>query len=169
MGDEGGGGWIGRRGLQAAVRASQERGPATSLHALVEAHFGRPVTQVAGWLGGEVHPIRQLASLAPAVLAAASEGDALARDIVQDAASRLAGTVAAAAAANPAPTCAMVDGLMNDAGFRRELVRGIVSRLPRANVIDPRGDSLAGALLLCRPEGESLPVEHLVSRQPPAH
>jgi hypothetical protein len=87
LADEGSGWWMGQRAIQAVMRQADGRGPATSLTSRVLAHFG--VTD-ASMLVFEVYyhdPRRRLiAGLGPAVQASVDEGDAVAREIVADAA-----------------------------------------------------------------------------------
>jgi len=89
--DEGSGWWMGQRAIQAVMRQADGRGPATSLTSRVLAHFG--VTD-ASMLVFEVYyhdPRRRLiAGLGPALQASVDEGDAVAREIVADAAGELA-------------------------------------------------------------------------------
>jgi N-acetylglucosamine kinase len=100
LGDEGSGYDIARQGLNAATRAHDGRGPATRLiERLVEAAGAASLEDLAnriyldGWTAGQV------AALAPAVLAAADEGEPLALDIVSRAAREL-GLAARAVIAN---------------------------------------------------------------------
>lgn len=89
LGDEGGGYWIGRQAVTAALRAADGTGPPTALTALVERAF-------ASLVGAEQqvhrHPTdRQLlARLVPAVALAAGDGDAVAAGILTAAADHLA-------------------------------------------------------------------------------
>jgi glucosamine kinase len=87
LGDEGGGYWIGREAVRAALRAQDGTGPPTALRGVVDRAF-RSVESVER----EVHERptdRQLfARLVPAVAAAAGE-DAEARRILADAAAHL--------------------------------------------------------------------------------
>jgi N-acetylglucosamine kinase-like BadF-type ATPase len=90
-GDWGGGEAVGREALFLAARAEDGRGEATELVDVVRSHFGlRSVAAV----GEEVHYRRirevRLGELAPAVVAAAELGDAIASGLVE----RLAGEVA---------------------------------------------------------------------------
>jgi N-acetylglucosamine kinase-like BadF-type ATPase len=88
LGDEGGGYWIGREAVRAALRGADGTGPPTALTALVQRAFD-------SLLGAErqvhQHPTdRQLlARLVPAVAAAADQGDAVAALLLADAAARL--------------------------------------------------------------------------------
>ena len=78
-------------GLGAAVRAVDGRGPATSLSTLVPAHFGlrRADRRDRGDLRGPDRR-RRVGELAPVVVAAARDGDAVALGLVDDLADELA-------------------------------------------------------------------------------
>jgi N-acetylglucosamine kinase-like BadF-type ATPase len=82
-GDWGGGYSVGMAGLAAAVRAADGRGPRTALSRLVPAHFGlrRPPALTRALYDGRIAE-RRVSELSPVVFAAAGEGDAVARSIV---------------------------------------------------------------------------------------
>jgi N-acetylglucosamine kinase len=90
LGDEGSGYWMGGRALQAVARASDGRGPATSLTTKVLAHFG--VARPSGLIP-EIYdrPVRHhvLAQVAHAVQLARDEGDLVAAQILEQAAAEL--------------------------------------------------------------------------------
>ena len=95
-GDWGGGHALGLAALAAAVRARDGRGPRTALETLVPARFGlhRPVDVTLAIYRGRLDEAR-LRDLAPDVFVAATEGDAVARAILD----RLADEVVAMAVA----------------------------------------------------------------------
>jgi N-acetylglucosamine kinase-like BadF-type ATPase len=90
-GDWGGAEMLGREVLRLAARAEDGRGAPTVLAAIVRDHFGAASVEA---VGVEVHykrlPQSRLAELAPAVIAAAADGDAVASSLVE----RLADEVA---------------------------------------------------------------------------
>ena len=79
-----GGGWIGEMGLGAAVRGRDGRGQRTLLERTVPAHFGvrRPWSVLEGIRNGLIARDRVVLELPPLVFAAAANGDAVARSIV---------------------------------------------------------------------------------------
>jgi N-acetylglucosamine kinase-like BadF-type ATPase len=95
LGDEGSGFWIGRHALAAVVRQADGRGPATELTTLIleHLHLSRPFELIH-----EVYhralPRQHVAALAPLVQRARDEGDAVAAEILQDAAEELANAAA---------------------------------------------------------------------------
>lgn len=91
LGDEGSGYWIGRRALTAVTRAADGRGPATLLSALVLQHFSlsRPeqlVTEIYDHARGR----QSIATLGEVVEHARAAGDAVATEILREAAAELA-------------------------------------------------------------------------------
>ncbi|MDM7855257.1 N-acetylglucosamine kinase [Cellulomonas alba] len=82
-GDWGGGYELGELAIWHAVRAHDGRGPATRLEHLVPAALGRDdIDQVTADLHFGRLPVRTIPALAPVVLAASADGDAVARDVV---------------------------------------------------------------------------------------
>lgn len=98
LGDEGSGAWLGRHGLQAVARAHDDSGPATTLSAAMKNQFGS-IQALAMRLGSDPNPARCVASFAPAVAEAARHGDAVATQLMQDAADALAQSMIAASRA----------------------------------------------------------------------
>lgn len=87
LGDEGSGFSIGQRGAMAALRAFDGRGPKTSLtHRIVHALGCAGVDELVGCIYREKAPRPLIASLAPVVIDAANDGDAVANEILADAA-----------------------------------------------------------------------------------
>jgi N-acetylglucosamine kinase-like BadF-type ATPase len=91
LGDEGSGYWIGRRALEAVMRAADGRASHTALTALVLAHFAlsRPEALVSE-IYHQPEGRKAIASLAPLVDQARANGDAVAADIMTAAADELA-------------------------------------------------------------------------------
>jgi N-acetylglucosamine kinase-like BadF-type ATPase len=98
LGDEGSGYWIARQALRAVVRASDGRGPATSLTARVLAHYHltRPQDLVHAIYHGGSQP-SAMAALAREVEAAATDDDAVALRILAIGALELADAAASVA------------------------------------------------------------------------
>ena len=83
-GDWGGGEDLGNEALWYAVREEDGRGPATALTRLVADHFGLPsATAVTEALHFGELDVERLVELAPGVLAAARDGDAVALSVVE--------------------------------------------------------------------------------------
>jgi N-acetylglucosamine kinase-like BadF-type ATPase len=82
-GDWGGAYGLGRAALWWAMRAEDGRGPQTVLREVVAGHFGRPAVRDVA-VGIHLGKINEddLQGLAPPLLAAAAQGDQVARDLV---------------------------------------------------------------------------------------
>ncbi|AYG84319.1 N-acetylmuramic acid/N-acetylglucosamine kinase [Streptomyces hundungensis] len=151
LGDCGGGAWIGRAGLDAALRRHDGRPDGSAaLLARLKAVFGAP-----GELPGKLYPrddrAAVLASFAPEV-AACAEGDPVAAGILRDAARHIVATAAAVcppAGADEELQIAFTGGLLKLGEpllvpLREELHR----QLPYARTVEAAGDPLAGSLAI---------------------
>ncbi|MCX5401614.1 N-acetylglucosamine kinase [Streptomyces sp. NBC_00102] len=165
LGDSGGGAWIGREGLDAALRAHDgRRGGSPALLARLRAVFG-PAPELPGLLYPRTDRPALLASFAPEVAACAADGDAVARSVLRRAAAHIAEAAAAVCPEAGIPQAgeravgsggepvevALTGGLfrMGDpllGPLREELAR----QLPHAALVPASGDPLAGSLLLAR-------------------
>ncbi|MFF9768929.1 N-acetylglucosamine kinase [Streptomyces sp. NPDC014636] len=146
LGDCGSGAWIGRAGLEAALRAHDGRdGGSAPLLACAEEQFG-PVRGLPGRLYPRTDRAAVLASFAPRVAACAAN-DPVAADILGAAARDMAGSAAAVCPADGAPEVALTGGLfkMGDpllVPLGEELAR----RLPHARQVPAEGDPLHGSV-----------------------
>jgi N-acetylglucosamine kinase-like BadF-type ATPase len=139
LGDEGSGWGLGREGLRAVVRAADGRGPATDLtEALLAAVKAPSPRDLIAWM--DAARKRDVAALAPVVLAAASAGDAVAVALAEDAARQLVAAVDAVRRAlepwDGAPAVALAGGLLAGSGAFRSRVEGQLAALPVR--VDPR-------------------------------
>ncbi|MEG3628232.1 N-acetylglucosamine kinase [Streptomyces poriticola] len=146
LGDCGGGAWIGRAGLEAALRAHDGReGGSAVLLARAEERFG-PVAELPGRLYPRPDRPAVLASFAPDV-AAGADGDPVAAGILRAAARHLADSAAAVCPAGGAPRVAVTGGLLRlgeplTVPLEEELAR----RLPQARPVPATGEPLDGAV-----------------------
>lgn len=154
-GDWGGGMGIAEAGLGAAVRARDGRGPRTSLERLVPAHFGvasPPALTKALYLGKI--PGSRLVELAPVVFGAATDGDAVARSIVD----RLADELVAMASAlirrlrmtKLDPEVVLAGGVFHatDVAFYERIRSGIAAVAPAARLVRLTAPPVLGAALI---------------------
>ncbi|MFD0227314.1 N-acetylglucosamine kinase [Streptomyces hirsutus] len=166
LGDCGGGAWIGRAGLEAALRAHDGRdGGSGRLLELAEEMFG-PAASLPGRLYPRTDRAAVLASFAPRV-AECADGDAVAADILRAAARHMADSAAAVcpktgpgrggrAGSAPGegpdgdadePLVAFTGGLLNlGAPLLVPLGEELAKRLPRARRVTAEGDPLHGAV-----------------------
>ncbi|WP_228978973.1 BadF/BadG/BcrA/BcrD ATPase family protein [Streptomyces sp. DH12] len=150
LGDCGSGAWIGRAGLEAALRAHDgRRGGSTALLARAEAVFG-PVGGLPGRLYPRPDRAAVLASFAPHVARCAAEtGDAVATGVMALAARHVAEAAAAVHPRGGGGAVALTGGLFRVGDpllvpLRAELAR----HLPGARPVTAAGDPLSGALAL---------------------
>jgi uncharacterized phosphosugar-binding protein len=150
IGDEGGGFWLGRHAVRAALAAAERRGPATALGELVAARFG-PLEGLATRLHTGPEPVDRIAHAALDVLTAATDGDATATELLDRAADRLARTVTAAVRRLDAPAPIALDGRLLAAGspLAVRLADRLHHELGADHPVDHRpGSGLLGATAL---------------------
>ncbi|WP_405801145.1 N-acetylglucosamine kinase [Streptomyces sp. NBC_01506] len=146
LGDCGGGSWIGRAGLEAAMRAYDgRRGGSAALLSRMEVVFG-PAPGMPGVVYPRTDRPAVLASFAPEVARCAAH-DPVAADILGEAARHVADAAVAVCPQVEECEVALTGGLfkMGDpllVPLRAELA----VRLPRARPVSAEGDPLAGAL-----------------------
>jgi N-acetylglucosamine kinase-like BadF-type ATPase len=150
LGDCGGGAWIGRAGLEAALRAFDGRdGGSGALLSCAEKQFGA----MTG-LPGKVYPRSDrpavLAAFAPRV-AECAPGDPVAAGILRAAAQHMAESAVAVCPTVGEPQVALTGGLfkMGDS-LLVPLHEELAKRLPHARVVPAEGDPLDGAVRTAR-------------------
>ncbi|WP_371604396.1 ATPase [Streptomyces sp. NBC_01220] len=171
LGDSGGGAWIGRAGLDAAMRAHDgRRGGSPALLARLEAVFGPP-PELPGLLYPRTDRPAVLASFAPEVAACAAH-DPVAEAILRDAAGHIAEAAAAvcpkAGTGDAGYEVALTGGLFRMGEplllpLREELAR----QLPQARAVPGSGDPLIGSLRIARAlatDGLRLPLHPTLLR-----
>jgi N-acetylglucosamine kinase-like BadF-type ATPase len=131
--DEGSAVDIGMRGLRAAVRAHDGRGPATALVAALEEYGGTPIDVLARRLAAQPYPKQSLAALAPAVCRTRGADDAVAGRVVAEAVGELMTGVRAVRdrlGLGPGFAVAVTGGVVQGcAEFRDELRARLVTEL----------------------------------------
>ncbi len=151
-----GGGWIGEMGLGAAVRGRDGRGQRTVLERTVPAHFGvrRPWSVLEGIRNGLIARDRVVLELPPLVFAAAAQGDAVARSIVDALADEVV-TMVVASLRRLRLLRAEVDVTLGGGVFRAEdpafvtrIRAGVCEAAPNARVAVLDGPPVVGAALL---------------------
>jgi N-acetylglucosamine kinase-like BadF-type ATPase len=147
LGDCGGGAWIGRAGLEAAMRAYDGReGGSRPLLARLEAVFG-PAAELPGKLYPRPDRPAVLASFAPEVGRCAAAADPVAETILRDAARHIAQAAEAVCPRPDAGDIALTGGLFRmGAPLLAPLRAELAARLPEARVTEAAGDPLDGAL-----------------------
>ena len=157
LGDFGSGSWLGREALRAVLRADDALGARTALTAAIVQPVGAP-SDIQAWLAQREPLPRRLATLAPLVLDAAADGDAVAGEIVAEAIRLL--TATAVAASTRTTDVVIHGGLTDHAWFRASLTSSL--QTAGRTIVPASGDALDGALLLAR--RTDLPHERFVHR-----
>jgi len=152
LGDEGGGYWLGRRALDAAARARDGRGEGSTLLARLLSGLGlEGFDDLVRWTATATPP--QVAGLAPHVLNAAREGEAVALRILRDAAAgELAALVRALERFFPGAgdiPVALAGGLLFATSPLAAVLRQtLAAEMPRARLRTGPVDTAVGALRL---------------------
>ena len=125
IGDEASGYWIGRSGVNAALRADEGRGPATSLLKSAIDFYHVPAVQLADYLHQLPNPVTQIAAFVPMVVAAAVDGDAQASLIISQAAEEIVGLIKIAISRAGVKTVALIGGAIpRDGLLHSQVVAG---------------------------------------------
>lgn len=151
LGDEGGGYWLGRRALDLAARAEDGRGEGSTLLARLLGSLGlRRFDDLVRWTATATPP--QIAALAPHILNAAREGEAVARRATADAARELVGLAVALERHFPgtAPIPVSITGglLTPQSPVALAFQRILESDMPRGRLSTHPVDPALGALRL---------------------
>lgn len=154
LGDEGGGIDIGRRAINAAIRAGDGRGPATALTQSVLDTFGiTSLLDLKRLLYVPVPPRDRIAALVPAVAALAGS-DPVARHILQEAGSELALLAVTAIRRLLAPGSPVgvypTGGVFQAAPVAHAFQQSLFAGWPEAEIRSPRFPPLTGAVLLAQ-------------------
>lgn len=146
LGDCGSGAWIGRAGLEAALRAYDGRpGGSVALLARAKERFG-PLPGLPGLLYPRSDRPAVLASFAPCV-ASCAQDDPVAADLLRAAARHMAGSAAAVCPSAGEPLIALTGGLFEiGAPLLVPLEEELARALPHARRAPAEGDPLDGAL-----------------------
>ncbi len=150
-----GGGWLGRAALGVAIRARDRRGPRTILERLAPAHFkmSSPTAVMEAMYLGKLDEGR-LRELAPVVFTAASQGDVVARGLIDELADEVVAT-ATAAIRRLHVTGRDVEVILgggvfrsNDARLLKRIHAGIAAVAPKALIRRLAAPPVLGAALL---------------------
>ena len=153
LGDAGCGYWIGRAGLDAALRAFDGRSPHTSLEATAMELFG-PLDEMYMVVQADPKRVSRIASFCRPVVDAAAAGDETARAIVTAAAGELAHSAASALRrvgwqpGQPARVSAVGALATQSDTMREALAAAIAATVPGATLHHPLGRPLDGVQAL---------------------
>jgi glucosamine kinase len=153
LGDEGGGYDIARSALRAALQSVDGRGPKTNLLPLVLDVLGLTTpTAIPSWVARMDKP--EVALLAVPVIRMGEKGDAVAREIVCEAALALAAHVEALTAAlapwSAPPAVVLHGGVATDPIFAPRLRSVLANVSEPVRIVDAEVDPVTGALRYAR-------------------
>ena len=165
LGDAGSGYWIGRRGMEAAMRSYDSRGEPTVLLEHFQALFPN-VEDAYLELQADTNPVFRVAQFAKTVVNAAAK-DNVASRIVDDACDEIAQSIKVASRKAGADSDGQVmvsasGSIARNPEFFLRLVRKIRTHLPGAKVVEPLGDPLDGVALMAGLDASS-PLKPLVA------
>ena len=151
IGDSGSAYWIGRAGLEAAMRAYDGRIPPTALSALLHDNFTNPEEAYIE-LQTSDDRVARIAALAKDVVALA-ESDGAAHDIVDAAGRELAHSAVTAARRTgllhaPSPRFSWAGNVMKAPALRNAFIQAITAEIPGADIREPLGEPIDGVALL---------------------
>ena len=138
--DEGSGADIGLNALRHALRTLDDRAESSPFSEELLATFGEELAAVSDW--AERASATDYATLAPIVLRHASEGDAAARRLMQQAGMQIAELVQSLLAKG-APKVAVTGGLA-------EALKEYLPPAAKAHLVSPQADAMAGGILLAK-------------------
>src|ERR687890_258381 len=154
LGDDGGGYYIGRRGLASALRAHDGRGGSQALLQRAKDEFGDPES-LRDRVYSSPNPVGEVARFALEVAEAAREGDSVAEEIWAIAAREVTQTATAALGRVFAPDAPVSVSWTGNLFNARDLMlqpfqQQVAVIWPKASLLAPRGTALSGAELLAR-------------------
>lgn len=158
IGDAGSAYWIGRAGLEAAMKAYDGRIAATSLIEILKENFSSPEEAYID-LQTDDNRVARIASFARRVIEL-TEGDLAAREIIQQAAQELALSAVTAARnagvlEDPAPKFSWAGNVMKADLLREAFIAEIIRSVPNAQVLEPIGTPIDGVALLPKLDSDS--------------
>jgi len=144
IGDEGSGYWIGRTGLNAALKAVEGRGVKTKLTESALNLFKVDHLNLADHIHQLPSPVTQIAAFAPYVVAAAESGDAQAISIIETAASEIVNLVKVAIERANIKSVSLIGGAIPAGGLLHNKVISECKNLDIA-FLKSESEPLAGA------------------------
>ena len=144
IGDEGSGYWIGRSGLNAALKAVEGRGVKTNLTESALNLFKVDHHNLADHIHQLPSPVTQIAAFAPYVVAAAESGDTQALSIIETAANEIVDLIKIAIERAEIKSVSLVGGAIPSGELLHNKVTVECKNLNIA-ILDSKSEPLAGA------------------------
>jgi uncharacterized phosphosugar-binding protein/N-acetylglucosamine kinase-like BadF-type ATPase len=145
IGDEGSGYWIGRSGLNAALKAVEGRGIKTLLTESALNLFKVDHLNLADHIHQLPSPVTQIAAFTPYVVAAAESGDTQALSIIETAASEIVNLIKVAIERASIKSVSLVGGAIPSGGLLHNKVTSACKSLNIA-LLESKSEPLAGAI-----------------------
>jgi uncharacterized phosphosugar-binding protein/N-acetylglucosamine kinase-like BadF-type ATPase len=159
IGDEASGYWIGSTGLNAALKGHEGRGPSTSLSKDAAEFFNTGIDELADFVHQLKNPVFKVASFAPSVITAAHTGDAVALEIIDEAAREIVHLIKVAMEKTEIKTVALVGGVVPIDGLVYKRVQALTNGLS-VTFVDQPSEPLVGARHLAQePDKQSQYIE----------
>jgi uncharacterized phosphosugar-binding protein/N-acetylglucosamine kinase-like BadF-type ATPase len=144
IGDEASGYWIGRQGLNAALKGAEGRGDETSLTRTAQDFFQVSSTQLADYIHQLTNPVREIAAFAPLVNEAAENHDPVAISILNEAAEEIKSLIVTAIKRADIKSVALMGGAIPNGGLLHKNVLAITKDL-EINFTQEVAEPLSGA------------------------
>ena len=129
IGDEASGYWIGRQGLNAALKGIEGRGIETSLTQVAQNFYQITAAQLADYVHQLGNPVTQIAAFAPLVTEAAENHDPVAISILNQAAEEIKSLIATAIKRADIKTVALMGGAIPPGGLLHKSVLAMTKEL----------------------------------------
>ena len=129
IGDEASGYWIGRQGLNAALKGIEGRGIETSLTQISQNFYQITAAQLADYVHQLGNPVTQIAAFAPLVTEAAENHDPVAISILNQAAEEIKSLIATAIKRADIKTVALMGGAIPPGGLLHKSVLAMTKEL----------------------------------------
>ncbi len=117
LGDEASGFWIGRQGINAALKGVEGRGPETALTQMAQDFYKVSSVELADYIHQLERPVIQVAAFAPLVTEAAENHDPVAISILNQAAEEIKSLIATAIKRANIKTVALMGGAIPTGGL----------------------------------------------------
>ncbi len=145
IGDEGSGYWIGRSGLNAALKAVEGRGIKTLLTESALNLFKVDHLNLADHIHQLPSPVTQIAAFTPYVVAAAESGDTQALSIIETAASEIVNLIKVAIERASIKSVSLVGGAIPSGGLLHNKVTSACKSL-NITLLESKSEPLVGAI-----------------------
>lgn len=147
VGDDGGGYWLGREAIRSALRAAEDRGPATSLLSALQAKHGELRTALRSH-SDETAMLWSIDAV-PTLFSSAKNDDPVALDIARRGAALLSASAAAAwreLGSSESPALSGVGGVMSDQFYCDLILNDFRRTYPESSWHPAQGNNLDGAV-----------------------